>query len=632
MAGPCTLLAQPHLNRYIDTDGVHDMPWVGPMAAGQVLSPVQGPDAFYELADVPTVALSSFIGFADLPKSYSAPNQLIGGNATADPQTSLTVTNGTKAVRHPFSALQDGLEIDLVPDGEAFLATSALGGHWFARVYGNANFGNTTYLVATGPDLTATRTTLAGMPSRGLIYAILANGQSEPRTVQFVRGGADFMLPIVVPAKAIVSLAAAQYFGFAAGQEFGIKITDSVAGDHYLLHWLGVNGTPDYARPIPFEEAHASTTLEQDLNGYGPITLWAGTPRASVATEGESYWRVPLNRSHIGEEKGAIISRFKPFGWPASPNFSAFCIDRMGQIAYDFDPGYVYLCMYGYYDTYSSPFPDNYRVFTEFSPVGSAGNSGLGDGAYFKKFDLPIGEAPTNDFYLGSVAWNGAEVRQRLGDHDATESRTVWEGLDFPFLGIEPETEPVYLHGGAASGNWQYTATWHRDVALFDRPLTDAEYAFVNDPDSVWALNMFAEPAEAVLTMPAEIVRGDTVRLEVTIKDAAGDAVPLPGLTFWQTWKPEGDMAPDDRNAYGTSYLAIGNDGNATAATNASVIDALEGRLELVLDAADSAAMRPGESVAVDIQAQTIEGDIVTLYRGTVAIVADVTRSTAAPA
>jgi hypothetical protein len=238
-------------------------------------------------------------------------------------------------------------------------------------------------------------------------------------------------------------------------------------------------------------------------------------------------------------------------------------------------------------------------------------------------YNHPVPDAPPHSIYTAALQWDGHDItgRDRGVDLPAA-TRAVWEGSDFPFGGYEPEDSQLYLYGGHPQSYWNVSLTLHRDVAVFGRTLTAAELAFLEDPASVWGYNMFAPPASVTVSgLSGTLYTGDTATVDLTVRDADGDPIPLYGHSVWLTIKSATDTSTDDDDALAQCDAAFDPDGSISAGSGMAAVDLLAGQVRATFTV-------PAQAGKWDIQVRDIDGRIRTLATGTISPQAQVTMET----
>jgi hypothetical protein len=377
------------------------------------------------------------------------------------------------------------------------------------------------------------------------------------------------------------------------------------------------------------------------MNGYLPITTWEGTELASKATEGERFWYVEVIRDYINSDKGAIVSRSLPVGWPYFAEGAFFALGRFGEMGYNYEPGYGDIGVGWYRNNSDITKLDLQLWWYQAAPSAALSQIQVFDSipSGFSNNTVDFAIAPLHEPILGGMSWNGRDVSV-LWDGEMVNSttRAAYIDTDFPFFNVENEEEPLLLYQGHPPGYWTNSMTLGQDVAIFNRPLTDTELAFLNDPDSIWSYNMFAEPdAATVAGIPTEVYRGDTCRFSVTVKDADGDAVPLYGSGVWFTLKRSTDISDSgDDDAVVQCVANVGADGSYTG-ENVDSVDAGEGVVTFAFEVpfvTGEAMGRTGwrvepqsETFYYDVQIVGMNGNVTTLAYDTLTVSPEVTRS-----
>lgn len=633
MAGPCTLLAQPHYNRYIDAAGTHDMHWVSGVSGAHLQLGVETDDNRLWDYEAPPAALSAFVGLGAPWEAYIQPAGLI---SFGDNLSSLTVVNGTKS-----KATTGTAEFAALGMHDAFRANARM------SMFGSAFVNQFPLLTATGANLTATRVTLAGTPSGGNTATIVVgNCASAPRTFQLVRAGVDIGAPVVVPAKtiAMLSTGSANASGWEASQAVGFRVVDSVDGEQYLAPYIGLNNYNSSPAVVPSLAASISMTLELgDLSGEGPIVPWAGGVGTSIAMEGERYWRVAVDRTHFpGPVEGEIVSRWLPVGWPAHECAAAFGLSRTGEYAYNATTGF-HSCYFGAFINRNMPNhgPLNWQFEWMEGPIGFPRDNVPALG-WNRTPDvvIPTPDVPWDAFMVTAVTWNANRVSVFHDGSQIIDVKRQTTERDFPFFGVEPTEEgtddAVYLGAFDPVWWWNRSRTFHRDVAVFSRNLTDAEHAFLNDDDGIWTYNMFAEPVSATVTgLDTPIYRGDDRTVTVQVLDADGEPVPLYGHTVWFTGKTINHLRDDhDADALITSAVSIAPSGSISTEQDYVDSDPRYGTVSFQIAVPFIAANHLGDALLAstttpiqwDVQVQDVNGVIRTLAIGQANISVDVTR------
>lgn len=109
-----------------------------------------------------------------------------------------------------------------------------------------------------------------------------------------------------------------------------------------------------------------------------------------------------------------------------------------------------------------------------------------------------------------------------------------------------------------------------------------------------------AQTAEIDLPAEGTITEGDTYPLSIDLDDSDGSEIDISGWKFWLTVK-EGRF-DDDSEAI-------------VQKSTTSHVDAANGETELVLDSSDTEGLNGGKFY--DVQVKKSNGDIQTLFKGT---------------
>lgn len=118
-----------------------------------------------------------------------------------------------------------------------------------------------------------------------------------------------------------------------------------------------------------------------------------------------------------------------------------------------------------------------------------------------------------------------------------------------------------------------------------------------------------------------DIYRGDHRTLELTVRDANG-AANLGGTSIWFTLKR--DINDPDSKAVITKKNTAAGGGDAQI----KITDAPNGKAEIYIVPDDTNNLNPpAYPLHFDVQVKTVGGEVYTVLKGTMNILADVTRS-----
>lgn len=639
MSGPCTLLVEPTKQTYTDAAGVHVLPWHGTPMIKRRAEQVEGNSFFFPEDYKEKWALSIRQHPAFAPVSFT---DAISPD-TATTQAKFSATNATKT-------------FGFIPTELAFLMSSwpdfadqqfwEILGLQYAHGSGHAGTQFCVKVVSTGGDLDVYETAnansydlLANLDRIGY-FAVVVNGNNANRPVRFLRnttelkpvrytslGGPDYLGPYEY-AHLIYDESHSSTRRFDAGQSIGVRFLDTEIGDVFyllMLSVIGSKGGPGLVSPV-VPLVHTTTsdipdTYWYDPNTLNPITIFSGDAWVSQARMGETFWRCPITAEHIPDDtRFTVASKTKEMFSPNPYSTCLWAICRAETIATDASEG-THLQAQMSTDYMVREFrAEGYNKVSDdgFAKTDNALASVAGQ---YQRSKLPDVSAVTVDGeYMSVVANDGAGAPVLLEeivpgwmelDNDALETMHLFPGATF--LRSHPQL-------GWATGTG--SSVMSREHAIFSRPLTDTEYAYLNDPDAVWSLNMFSPPTTATVTgLDAPLYRGDDRTVTITVKDADGDAVPLYGCSVWFIVKSAGDVRADDLNALISDTVEFGPDGSASVGSGITAIDLATGSVQ-----ADFTC--PLGACKYDVQIKDINGKIRTVASGSFTGNSDVTRAT----
>lgn len=122
-----------------------------------------------------------------------------------------------------------------------------------------------------------------------------------------------------------------------------------------------------------------------------------------------------------------------------------------------------------------------------------------------------------------------------------------------------------------------------------------------------------------------ELVRGDTYRRPLTIREPDGTAYDLDGSTVWFTLKRLGDTAADDAGALTQLTWESGGDSDGITVTSPAT-----GTVTVEIPSDDTDGLNPAAKYRYDLQV-VANGKVDTPIWGEVTVVTDTTRGTVLP-
>lgn len=629
MTGPCTLLAEPQNQVYIDAAGVHVMPWHEiPFTKFRT---TKDPAITSIAQPAERWAYSTRTNFEDVPvELISAVTAFSSGT-----QAMLTATNATKSNAF-FTVVAAFLESNWADLAEQPF-WEVLGSSYS---HGTGHFGTSwvTKLVSTGGDVKLTAPANGDLATYGAFWygaAIVVNACASDRTVKMFSGSNDayYTLPGTVPANSYATIRAAGQT-FVTSDPIGVKFLSTTIGDTFYVIQMGVTQDKTGDPFGPFVHTTSSDipdTLYFDPTNLNPIDVFSGTNFESQGHAGETFWRVPITTAHIPDDTlFTVASRSHPMYLPFTDYPSYYwAITRMDEV-YQLaggDESVLGVADLGIYQKAT-----NTSSLATGSTLGFAMLGGISDvsmGKTVAGLDNPVRQ--TDPFTCGLTV-DGGNVYLRQGD---TVSGAL-TSLDPPTPGWmdvgNEDYSDLLLVPGAYSNAGVGSYVMSREHAIFNRPLTEAEWAFLNAPDSVWTFGMFAEPRAATVTgLESPLYRGDDRAVTIQVFDADGDVVPLFGCTVWFTVKDAGALgASGDDGARIRRMVTIGPDGETETLIGEIVSSEPEtGTVTFRVVVPPFAELTTNATIQLDydVQIRDINGAIYTVARGAITATQDVTRS-----
>lgn len=482
--------------------------------------------------------------------------------------------------KNPAPGLFDGGATGYAATGGSVAAASPIGlvtthklpftEAWFTDLWAHAPYyyqayNNAPVLTASGANATLTCDTQPEATGPHAFAALVYNAANAPRTVRIVSGGALVAgWSFVLPAQSWRRIAGYVELASASPSTFGLRVTDSAAGDKFLVPQLvlaarptdELAGTPPFGVPL---------LIYDEANGSWPKLTWSGAANNSRSTM-EACAPAPLTwaQSGLSLAAGAVAMRF----FPPHPGHSA----DVTSAGYADWSASSFMLLAGGVTDWTPPIMQAWPAWTIDVPAVLAAEQvfeivepGPNTAAYnslLYPLDQPFPPevVAANQDAVAAVQtyvvdWSGSRMHVKLGTREAERQRRT-PGADETAIA----TKPVYL--ASVPPTWDGGPAWGLfGYAIFDRPLTGEEIAYLEAANAIWHPRMFALPTAAALSFPATARAGDTVDATLALTDEHGAPVLLAGKEI--------ALAMSDNAA--SASIAVSPAGAVTAAANARI-------------------------------------------------------------